>query len=186
MHLEGHASIPPVSPLSLPWTLSSSQPSVPAMIILHMTLLFSMGLFPPSLYALLPLFQLWYFVLYLLLFSLSHRYPWPYPIWEPCLVYFFLSLLWTFLDAFGCSLSHIYNKNLLLNHGAVMSVYIDISVYETHSQAALVLCFSSKSWENTLHMFTAQCRRKESWGWQVGTDKQEKTWGRDNTVEPIL
>lgn len=96
MHLEVHSSIPPVSLLSQPWTLSSSQPSLPAMIILHMTPLFSMCLFPPSLYALLPLFELWCFVLYLLLFSLSHRYPWPYPIWEPCLVYFFLSLLWTF------------------------------------------------------------------------------------------
>lgn len=55
-----------------------------------------------------------------LLFTLLHSpapppppLPWPDPIFWPCLVYYFLSLLWTSPDAFGHVLPHIYNK---INH----------------------------------------------------------------------
>ena len=47
---------------------------------------------------------------------LSHREPWPEPVCWSYSVYFFLSLLWIFPDASGCSVSNVYNRNLPPNH----------------------------------------------------------------------
>jgi hypothetical protein len=68
--------------------------------------------------------------------SLSDTPPplsWPYQICQPCSVYYFLSLLWIPLDASGCTLLHVYNKNLLLSNAfssvtpwssSILSLYI--------------------------------------------------------------
>lgn len=57
----------------------------------------------------------------------------PYQICQPSSVYYFLSLLWIHLDASGCTLLHVYNKNLLLSNAfssvtpwssSILSLYI--------------------------------------------------------------
>lgn len=47
-----------------------------------------------------------------LLFLSSHPFfSWPGSVCWPCLVSYFLSLVWTLSDASSCTLPHAYNKN---------------------------------------------------------------------------
>lgn len=67
-----------------------------------------------------------------------HPVSWPVPVYWPCTVYYFLSLLWILPDAFGCSLFHIYNKNLSLNQwSSYQFIYTYMTLFKV-SQIKLV------------------------------------------------
>lgn len=167
------ASILPVSPLPLPQSLSSSQPSLSATahlpcdpIILNVFVLsLPLGSDP-------GFFALWFFC------SLSSDI---LPLSQvPLSISTLVAMFSLFLSLFaldssevsGCSRSHIYNRNFPLNHTMELSCQFILTFqFMKHILTGLkqllffVFLQTAAKTPHMLLTFTAQCSRKESWGW---------------------